>query len=202
MRSSRALDIVAFAPSLNKEVDSPTSGEMGRSLPTMHSVRRQRGQRRCQAAIASSTCEKIKRCSSQRPRPFSKCQAARGIKVVLRTGHRDRVCGRLRHPRCRHLNLPSPALVVAPALKVKPSGDDAPSRGARSPRRRRIGRLGGRWSAVPASSPTGSMVERPCQPKAKKRLRGRVATRQTRRRRRALHALVWTIPIVASEISI
>lgn len=112
------------------------------------------------------------------------------------------MCGRLRHPRCGHTNLPSHALFVAPALKVKPPETDAPSLGARSPHRRRIGTLGRRWNAVPVSSPTGSMLERPCQPKAKKPLRGCVATRQTRRRRRALQALVWTIMIVASEISI
>lgn len=194
--------MVAFVPSLNKEVDSSISGEQGRSLPKVRSVRRQRGQRRCQPAMASFTCEKIKSCSSQRPKTFPKCQAARSIKVVLWTGQRGLVCGRLRHPRCGHLNLPSPALGVAPALKVKPPEGDAPSLGAHSPGRRRIGRLGGRWSAVPASSPTGSIVERPCQPKAKKRLRGRVATRQTRRRRRALQALVWTMLMVAREISI
>lgn len=113
--------------------------------------------------------------------------------MVLRTGQRGQVCGRLRNLRCGHLNLPSPALVVAPALKVKPS-EDAPSRGAHSPCRQRIGRLGGRWSAVPASSPTRSMLERPCRPKAKRRLRGRVATRQTGRRRRALQASVCSWP--------
>lgn len=182
--------MIAFVPSLNKELDSPTSGEQGRSLPKMRSVRRQRGQRRRQSAMANSTCEKIKSCSSHRTKTFSKCQAARGTKVVLRMGQRERVCGRLRRPQCGHLNLASPALVVAPTLKVKPFEDGNSSRGARSPCRWRIGRLGGRWSAVPASSPTGSMLERPCRPKAKRRLRGRVATRQTHRRRRALHASV------------
>ena len=115
--------MIAFVPSLNKELDSPTSGEQGRSLPKMRSVRRQRSQRRCQPAMANSTCEKIKSCSSHRPKTFSKCQAARGTKVVLRMGQRERVCGRLRHPHCGHLNLASPALVVALTLKVKPFED-------------------------------------------------------------------------------